>query len=293
MQKERKFEKKKKEEEKLTNKKDERNPFVFVVMAGILIIGLIGVIFLISNLITKENMSQNQLNQTNGQNESMNLSSLPYLKVDVGTIDSLGSTNAKIKVIEFGDFQCPYCKEFYDKQLQLIKKDYINTQKVSLFFRDSPFANIHDKAIESALTARCANEQNSFWQMHDLLFEKQNEWSKISKDNSEMTFENYAKTLNLNSTSFNSCLESKKYQKEIDLDLLEATKLGVTGTPTFFILLPKNVTNFEQKINQIRVSMSSELSFSISPYQNENYYVVVISGIIEYKTFKTILDIQN
>jgi len=108
-----------------------------------------------------------------------------------------------------------------------IKTNYIDTGKVKFTYKNFPLPS-HKDAINAALAAECANEQGKFWEMHDILYNNQNDLA--IKD-----LKRYAKDLNLDTTQFDSCLDSSKYQSEIESDMEEGIGLGVTATPSFII----------------------------------------------------------
>lgn len=139
-----------------------------------------------------------------------------------------GRPEAKLTLIEFSDFQCPFCERFYRDTLPLIDKEYIRTGKVKIIFRDFPIDNIHKDAQKAAEAAQCAGEQGKFWEMHDKLFDNQKALgvNKLKK---------YARELQLSADSFDDCLISGKYAEEIQKDLVDGQEAGVEGTPTFFL----------------------------------------------------------
>ena len=159
------------------------------------------------------------------------------VKVDFKDEPYLGDTNSKVVIIEFTDFQCPFCKLAFDTTYPSIRSDYVDTGKVLYVVRDFPLPK-HTEADEAAEAANCAGEQSldNFWKMHDLLFSKQDEWAGNS--NPKNVFKVYAKGLGLNTVAFNSCLDSNKYQSEIQADIQDGIKYGVDGTPTFYIGTP-------------------------------------------------------
>ncbi|MEK6862596.1 MAG: DsbA family protein [Nanoarchaeota archaeon] len=142
-----------------------------------------------------------------------------------------GSKDAAVTIIEFSDFQCPFCKRFFDQTLSQIEKNYVDTGKVKFVYRDFPLDSIHPQARPAALSAECANEQGKFWEYHDLLFQKQDEWVAVGAS----SFKQYAKDLGLDSSKFDSCFDSRKYEKEVQSDLDDGVNVGVQGTPAFFI----------------------------------------------------------
>jgi len=150
-------------------------------------------------------------------------------KSDISPDDdpSIGPANAPVTIIEFSDFQCPFCARAEPTVNQILStyKD-----KVRLVYRDFPLS-FHQYAQKSAEASECSDEQGKFWEYHDLLFEKQQEWSSIGITK----MKDYAAQLNLDSKKFNDCLDSGKYSSEVQKDFEDGQKAGVSGTPAFFI----------------------------------------------------------
>ena len=146
-----------------------------------------------------------------------------------------GDPNAPVTVVEFSDFQCPFCKRFYDQTMQSLEIEYIDTGKVKLVFRDLPLDNLHPNARPVHIAAECADEQGKFWEYHDVLFENQAQWNRLSSADLSSQLNQYATSMDLNLESFDSCLSSKSVADEVQADYLHATQYGATGTPTFFI----------------------------------------------------------
>lgn len=149
-----------------------------------------------------------------------------------GSVKVMGQENAPITMIEYSDFQCPLCKKFYDESFQTIVENYVNTGKVRYEFKHFPL-NIHPQAPNASLAAECALEQNKFWEMHDAIFENQNEWS--GKNEHLDIFKKLAKNLGLNENQYNSCLDDKKYTGNVETDYQEGLKRSIRGTPSFYI----------------------------------------------------------
>lgn len=154
--------------------------------------------------------------------------------IDEGKLPLLGDKNAKLTIVEFSDFQCPYCKRFYDETYEQIKREYVDSGKVRLAYRHMPLV-IHPLAQDAGEASECANEQDSFWQYHDKLFDEFNEWSALGVDTAPQTFVTYAGELGLNTQAFESCLTSNKHDQTVKDDMAAGTTAGATGTPTFFI----------------------------------------------------------
>lgn len=143
----------------------------------------------------------------------------------------LGSGSAKVTVVEYADYRCPFCERWYTSTWPTIKAKYVDTGKIKFIYQD--FAFLGPNSYTAAEAAHCAGDQNKFWQYHEYLFQNQGsestDWASI--DNQKK----FAQTLGLNTSQFNQCLDSGKYKQEV-LDETAAGKAsGVTGTPTVFV----------------------------------------------------------
>jgi protein-disulfide isomerase len=136
-----------------------------------------------------------------------------------------GNPKAKVMIVEFSDFQCPYCSGVQATLKSLLAK---HQDTVALTFRDMPIAQIHPLAPQAAEAARCAGEQGKFWEYHDLLFGDQGRLDQAG-------LMDKARTLKLDEKQFESCLTSEKYKAQIEQDSKDGMRAGVTGTPGFFI----------------------------------------------------------
>ena len=138
---------------------------------------------------------------------------------------SKGPAGAPITLVEFSDFQCPFCKN-YSETLNRVLKDYPN--EVRLVFSQCPLVTIHPDALKAAEASLCANEQGRFWEMHDLLYQEQD---KIKPEDLKAK----AAKLGLNAGTFNTCLDSGRYAQRAKQELYACAKAGVNGTPALFI----------------------------------------------------------
>ena len=162
-----------------------------------------------------------------------------------------GDKNAKLTLIEFSDYQCPFCGRHVTQTLPQLDTDYIKTGKVKYVFFDFPL-DFHKNAFKAAEAADCAGEQGKFWQMHDKLFENQK-----ALEVSDLT--SYAKTIGLNMSKFQKCLDSGKYANQIKKEIELGQKSGVTGTPSFFL----GVTNpKDPNVKSVKVIKGAQ------PYNN-------------------------
>ena len=147
---------------------------------------------------------------------------------------SKGDPNAPLTIVEFSDFQCPFCGRFYEQTLPLIERDYIETGKARLVYRDMPLEQIHPQAPAAHIAAECAGDQGMFWEYHDLLFDRQGEWSRLQPAALGDALAGYAAELGLDA-SFGECVRSPEAAREMRHDLEQALGMGLTGTPTFLI----------------------------------------------------------
>lgn len=156
------------------------------------------------------------------------------VQVDIKDEPYLGNKDAKVVVVEFTDFQCPFCRRAFDNTFPTMKSEYIDTGKVLYVVRDFPLP-FHQEADEAAEAANCAGDQglDKYWEMHDLLFVKQDEWAYQPSPYDK--FKGYATDLGLDASTFNNCIDSGKYKNEIQADLSDGSGYGVSGTPTFYI----------------------------------------------------------
>lgn len=147
----------------------------------------------------------------------------------------LGDPNAPVTLIEFSDFQCPFCRKFYKETLPQIKKDYILTGKAKLIYRDFPLVQIHPGATPAAEGAECAKEQGKFWEMHDAIFDEQEKLGSGTVQFTADDVKKWAAKIGLNTSKFNQCLDSEKYKQEVEKDIADGSAAGVSGTPAVFV----------------------------------------------------------
>ena len=146
-----------------------------------------------------------------------------------------GDPDAPITIIEFSDFQCPFCARFHVQTLPSLLEEYIAVGKVNLVYRDFPIQSIHPNALPAAVAAECADDQGKYWEYHDMLFEKQSSWARLDSNSAISTFSQYATDIGLEKEQFDSCLGSGKYLEEVQGDLRDGRDYEITGTPGFFI----------------------------------------------------------
>lgn len=147
----------------------------------------------------------------------------------------LGNPDAPITIIEFSDFQCPFCRKFYKETLPQIKKEYLVSGKVKFVYRDFPLVQIHPGAMPAAEGAECAKEQGKFWEMHDTIFDEQEKQGSGTVQFTVDDVKKWAAKIGLNTSKFNQCLSSGKFAQEVEKDIADGSTAGVSGTPATFI----------------------------------------------------------
>jgi protein-disulfide isomerase len=219
-------------------------------LVGLLVIAA----FVIGSMYTKLQMLEKNGGTQVGGNVGGNAavpSGAPAAIVDVTVTDddpSIGPKNAKVTVVTFEDFQCPFCGAFtgldeamvknmqgrdpsWQPAVPGIKKEYVDSGKVRLVWKDYPF--LGQESFWSGQAARCAQDQGKFWEFHDYLFSHQNGENQgaFSKDN----LKKFALAIGLNANDFNNCIDSAKYEKKLQDAVTYGQSVGVSGTPATFV----------------------------------------------------------
>jgi len=140
---------------------------------------------------------------------------------------SLGAKDAPVTMVEYTDYQCPFCRQFHQATFAEIRKKYIDTGKVRFVSRDLPL-DFHNNAFKAAEAARCAGEQNQYWRMRDVLVANA---TKLAPDD----ILGYAQDIYLDMTAFRACASSGRFKQAIEKDAAEAGRLNISGTPSFVI----------------------------------------------------------
>ena len=156
----------------------------------------------------------------------------------VGDGVALGKSDAPVTVVEFADYQCPFCARFHKQVVPRILTDYVSTGKVKFVYRDFAFLDsltgVDDgESHLAAEAARCADDQGKFWQYHNYLYEHQNGENQGAFTKANL--EGFAKVLGLNTDVFSSCLASRKYQAAVEKSTADGRTLRVSGTPGTFV----------------------------------------------------------
>ena len=149
------------------------------------------------------------------------------VRTSVADAPTLGRADAPVTIVEFSDYQCPFCQRFFATTLPALKKDYIETGKVRYVFRDFPL-EIHPQARKAAEAAHCAGEQGKYWEMHDVLFQNQRALAPPQ-------LADHARVVGLDGATFDACLSSGRHAARVDRGLADGAAAGVQGTPGFVV----------------------------------------------------------
>jgi protein-disulfide isomerase len=157
-------------------------------------------------------------------------------KPDVSNAPLDGQSGAKVQIVEFSDYQCPFCRKFFTDSLPTLRTNYVATGKVKIYWKDFPLP-FHPDAPKEAEAARCAGDQGKYYPMHDAIFAFQQTkgTGTVSMNVDEIKSE-AAKISGINTATFNACLDSGSKAPLVQADLAEGSQLGVGGTPSFFLV---------------------------------------------------------
>lgn len=147
----------------------------------------------------------------------------------------LGPANAVVTIIEFADYQCPNCRAFWRETLPRIKKEYVDTGKVRIVFRDFPIQEIHPEATITAIAAECAEDQGKYFEFHDKVYGEQDRRGRDVVRYRVNDLKRWAVEIGLEAASFNECVDSERYKDEVARDFKNGADVGINGTPIFFI----------------------------------------------------------
>jgi protein-disulfide isomerase len=209
----------------------------------ILMILLVLAAFVIGSLWTKVNYLEDSNGSSNsiqadpqavGDSQANPPEDTTPKKVSIDDDPILGNKDAKVTMIDFTDYECPFCKRYFDETFSEIKKNYIDTGKIKYVVRDLPLS-FHANAHKEAQAAECAREQggdDAYFKYHDEIFKRTtSNGAGIALTDLSVI----ADDIGLSGAALQACLDSEKYKKEVDKDLADASSVGATGTPSFFI----------------------------------------------------------
>jgi protein-disulfide isomerase len=148
--------------------------------------------------------------------------------ISIGSSPVKGNADATVTLVEYSDYQCPFCARHYRAVMPILQEEYIDTGKLKFVMREYPLPTLHKNASNAAQAAMCAGKQGKYWEMHNLLFENQKE---LGVDN----VKSFAGTIGLDTAAFNDCLDNKEMVGPVRKDMASGAKLGMGGTPGFFL----------------------------------------------------------
>ena len=181
--------------------------------------------------------------------------------ISIGTSPFKGKADATVTLVEFSDYQCPFCARNYRQVMPTLVKEYVDTGKLKFVMRENPIPSLHRNATNASLAALCAKDQDKYWEMHNIMFDNQREPDVAN-------LKAFAGKIGLDAVTFDECLDSKKHDKQISADIASGVKLGISGTPGFFLGLTdpkdsdkakmtvfikgaKSLGNFKQEIDAL------------------------------------------
>lgn len=178
--------------------------------------------------------------------------------VRVGDDPFLGSPTSRVVLINYSDYQCPFCVRFAVETLPQIMREYVATGRIRYVFHDHPLLSLHPLALKAAQSVRCAGDQGRFWEMHDLLYKDQGSLSLVK-------FKSHAMQLGLNIDQFSRCLDNGKFDMSIQKASDEAMSAGFQATPSFVVGLinPLNPKDPNVKVIQTLVGAQPFSQFKV------------------------------
>jgi len=175
--------------------------------------------------------------------------------IQLGDVPYLGEEDAPVTLIEFSDYQCPYCKRHATAVMPAIIKNYVDTGKVRFVMREYPIDRLHPRATAASEAALCAGDQGQYWGMHDALFNDQ-------KANTDENFQQYAAALGLDVEAFKECMSTDQFLAQIRADVAEGQKLGISGTPSFVVGLTDKEDSSKVHLTRFIRGAQAQQSFS-------------------------------
>jgi protein-disulfide isomerase len=256
-----------------------------IIALSILVSG--GVIKLKDNSKTTANLATNEQNTVQDQTGKITDINPASLSIDDDPV--LGDKNAALVLMEFSDFECPFCKRHYTNTFPQLKENYFDQGKVKMVYKDNPLDFHNPNATDQAMAATCARDQGGdsmYYKYHGEIYKRTK--SNNGLDRAELP--KIAADLGINVSTFNNCLDSGKYKAEVVKDLEDAQRAGISGTPTFIIgkFNSSGVLIFA-KIQDVSNANSPGTLFKLFD-KDENLVGYRISGAFPYSTFKDFID---
>lgn len=205
-----------------------------------LAVGLIAGLIISEGDLLQGNLLDKRGGTDDGEKPNLDIDSLETVSVSIDDDAILGDPDAPITIVEFSDYQCPFCQKFFDESLRLIVKNYVDTGKVKIIYRDYPLPS-HPEASLAAQAAECVRDfapapgDKEYYQMHDFLFARTEDWSGNPEALSVFVEMGVGVLGEAQRSSIQACLENGDKLDEVNKDYTAGKGYGVSGTPTFFI----------------------------------------------------------
>ena len=200
--------------------------------AAIAVVSILGAFFVLGLNVSENDNPVAKIKLTDSGEQEVQKSDITASLFSAKATSLLGSPDATITMIEFGDYQCFYCNRFFHNTESEIVKNYVDTGKVKIIFKD--FTIIGQDSVNAAHASHCANEEGKFWEYHDTLY---NHWT--GENNGWASSDNlleFAKQIGLDEAAFKECMSDERYTAVIEQSNSDAKTLGITGTPAFFVI---------------------------------------------------------
>ncbi len=200
--------------------------------------------------------------------------------------NKISTSSATVTLVEFSDFQCPACGAYYPIVTQVLK-DFKN--ELTFVYRNFPLTDLHPNAMIAAQAAEAAGEQGKYWEMHDLLFTKQKDWSGSST--AKDIFVQYAESLGLNADQFKKNIDSGAVKKRVNQDINDGNVLGITGTPTFYLdgvklTNPASLADFEALVKAaIQKAPKPTISTAEAYHTHINFKVYTGGAAVDFSKY--------
>jgi protein-disulfide isomerase len=173
----------------------------------------------------------------------------------LGNVPYKGESDAPVTLIEFSDYQCPYCKRHATQVMPTLVSKYVDSGQLRIVMREYPIENLHRRAVPTSEAALCAGDQGKYWEMHDSLFNDQ-------KANTDEDFQQMAASLELDVAAFTECMSSDQFMNQIKADMVEGQRLGISGTPSFVVGLTDPEDSSKVHLTKFIRGAQSEQAFS-------------------------------
>ncbi len=212
------------------------------------------------------------------------------------TVPALGSVQAPVKMFSFEDFQGPFDAKYETTVFPMIKSQYVDNGKAQVLHIDFPLPSIHPNSMAGAIAARAANEFGKFWEMNDLLYVKQVEWTPLDSVSLRAKFIAYAQSLGIDGNQYGTKLDDLSLLNSINGDVQKSVACGVVGVPEFFLVIPKgriSGDDLKNTLDKLTLKYNNNGMPILFVFQTQDQYVVNIPGAFPYEVYDAFLSKVN